>query len=144
VSGYLVDTNVLSELTRVSPEPKVEAFLRSASDNVYVSALSIGEIFKGIGCLAQGARRASLDAWLTEEMIPWFGDRVLPVTLPIAERWGGLAAEAKLQGKPRPVVDALIAATAIEHGLTLVTRNVRDYVGTAVVLLNPWPESDAR
>jgi toxin FitB len=92
VNGYLVATNILSELTRPRPEAQVEAFLHKSKTRVFVSVLSIGEIRKGIAGLPMSNRRASLEAWLAEEILPWFGVRVLPVALPIAERWGELSA----------------------------------------------------
>ena len=71
-------------------------------------------------------RRAILEDWLDNEIMPWLGDRALPVTLAIAERWGDLSAQLKVKGRQRPVVDAVIAATAFKHDLVLVTRNVKD------------------
>jgi predicted nucleic acid-binding protein len=83
-------------------------------------------------------RRAVLEDWLDNEIMPWFGDRVLPVTLAIAEHWGYLAVLVKAKGRPRPVVDAVLAATAVKHDLVLVTRNVRDYEDLNLTILNPW------
>jgi predicted nucleic acid-binding protein len=138
VNGYLLDTNVLSELTKPTPAPRVEAFLRESKDRVFVSVFSIGEIRKGIASLPAGNRRTILQDWLDNELMPWLGDRVLPITLGIAERWGDLAAQLKVMGKPRPIVDAVLAATAFEHDLVLVTRNVGDYRDLGVTILNPW------
>jgi predicted nucleic acid-binding protein len=138
VNGYLVDTNILSELTKPIPAPQVEAFLRQSKDRVFVSVFSIGEIRKGISSLPASNRRAALEDWLDNEIMPWLGDRVLPVTLAIAERWGDLAAQSKAKGRPRPVVDAVIAATAFQHDLVLVTRNVKDYEDLGITILNPW------
>jgi predicted nucleic acid-binding protein len=83
-------------------------------------------------------RRAVLEDWLHNEIMPWFADRVLPVTLAIAEHWGELSAEPKAKGRPRPVIDTVLAATAFEHDLVLVTRNVRDYEHLGLAILNPW------
>jgi toxin FitB len=138
VNGYLVDTNILSELTKPIPAPQVEAFLRQSKDRVFVSVFSIGEIRKGISSLPASNRRAALEDWLDNEIMPWLGDRVLPVTLAIAERWGDLAAQSKAKGRPRPVVDAVIAATAFQHDLVLVTRSVKDYEDLGITILNPW------
>jgi hypothetical protein len=88
VNGYLLDTNVLSELTKPAPAQLVEAFLRHSKDRVFVSVFSIGEIRKGIASLPASNRRAVLEDWLDHEIMPWLGDRVLPVTLAIAGRWG--------------------------------------------------------
>jgi toxin FitB len=138
VNGYLVDTNVLSELTKPAPEPRVEDFLRQAKHSVFVSVLSMGEIRKGIALLPASNRRALLEVWLSTEIMPWLGRRVLPVTLEIAERWGELAAQLRVNGSPRPVVDSVLAATALHHDLIVVTRNVSDYSGMGVTVLNPW------
>jgi predicted nucleic acid-binding protein len=138
VNGYLVDTNILSELTKPTPSPRVEAFLRQSKDRVFVSVFSIGEIRKGIASLPASNRRAILEDWLDNEIMPWLGDRVLPVTLSIAERWGDLSAQLKAKGTPRPVVDSVLAATAFKHDLVLVTRNVRDYEDLGITILNPW------
>jgi toxin FitB len=138
VNGYLVDTNVLSELTRPKPDPQVEQFLRQSKDRVSVSVLSIGEIRKGIQSSPTTNRRALLEEWLDNEIMPWFANRVLPVTLAIAEHWGYLAAKSRANGRPRPVVDALLAATAAKHDLILATRNVKDFDDLGVTLLNPW------
>ena len=138
MNGYLLDTNVLSELTKPAPAPQVEAFLRESKDRVFVSVFSIGEIRKGIASLPAGNRRSILEGWLDNEIMPWLGDRVLPVTLAIAERWGDLSAQLKAKGRPRPVVDAVLAATAFKHDLVLVTRNVGDYQDLGISILNPW------
>ena len=138
MNGYLVDTNVLSELTKPSPLPEVEVFLREAKNSIYVSVFSIGEVRKGIAGLPMSNKRASLEDWLDNEILLWFADRLLPVTLEVAERWGELAAQLKAKGRPRPVVDSVLGATALTHGLILVTRNVRDYQDMGVTIFNPW------
>jgi predicted nucleic acid-binding protein len=139
MNGYLVDTNIPSELTRKKPEPAVEAFLKQAGkERVYLSVLSLGEIVKGIAELSASRKRQDLEAWLEAEIRPWFGQRILPVSAAIAERWGLLSADGKLRGKPLAVVDGLLAATALENDLTLVTRNSRDFSGLGVAMVNPW------
>jgi toxin FitB len=139
VNGYLVDTNIPSELTRETPDARVAAFLKSAGkESVFLSVMTIGEICKGIDLLPVSQKRSGLQIWLDVEVRSWFAGRILPVTESIAERWGHLAATAKQRGIAVAVVDGVIAATALEHGLTLVTRNVRDFASLGVVLLNPW------
>ena len=138
MSGFLVDTNILSELTRPQPEAQVENFLRRSKDRVFVSVLSIGEIRKGIAALPMSNKRAMLQDWLDNEIMPWFGLRALPVTLAIAESWGDLAGKMKMAGRPRPVLDSLLGATALTHDLVLVTRNAKDYDGLGITILNPW------
>ena len=107
-------------------------------DRVFVSVFSIGEIRKGIEALAAGKRRSALEYWLDNEIRPWLAQRLLPVTVAIAERWGVLSAQTKAAGRPRPVIDSVLAATSLEHDLVFVTRNVRDYEGLGLTLVNPW------
>ena len=103
-----------------------------------MSVFSIGEIRKGIASRPASNRRAVLADWLDSEIMPWFMDRILPVTLAIAEHWGYLAAQSKMKGRPRPVIDAVRAATAVKHDLVLLTRNITDYEGLGATILNPW------
>ncbi len=139
MTGFLADTNVPSELTRPSPDVRVAAFLKDAGkEQVYLSVLTLGEIRKGVAELPSGNRRRLLEEWLQTSMRPWFASRILPIMEAIAERWGQLAAEAKLRGAGLSVVDGLIAATALDHDLTVLTRNVRDFSGTGASILNPW------
>ncbi len=139
MSGYLVDTNVPSELTRDSPDGRVAGFLEAAgSENVSLSVLTVGEICKGIEGLPSGPKRTDLQRWLDRDVRSWFSGRILPVTESIAERWGRLAAVRKRTGATLSVIDGLIAATALEHELIVVTRNVRDFSGLGLNLLNPW------
>jgi len=139
VKGYLVDTNIPSELTREKPDARGAAFLRNAGkDAVFLSVMTIGEICKGIAGLPAGQRRTALQDWLDIEVRSWFAGRILPVTESIAERWGHLAATAKQQGLTLAVVDGVIAATAFHHDLILVTRNVKDFAGLNIDISNPW------
>ena len=138
--GFLLDTNVLSEFKRRAvPDPHVSAWLRATDpDLLWASVFSFGEIRKGIERLAPGRRRTELEEWLERDLEQWFEERLLPVTKAIADRWGILMAHALDRGKPLPNIDGVIAATALEHDLTLVTRNVKDFAGLGVTLLNPW------
>ena len=139
MKGYLIDTNVPSELTRETPDARVTTFLRSAGkESLFLSVMTLGEICKGIDMLPVSQMRNALQIRLEVDVRSWYAGRILPVTESIAERWGHLAATAKQRGIAVRVVDAIIAATALEHGLTLVTRNVKDFAGLGVVLLNPW------
>ncbi len=139
MKGYLVDTNIPSELTREKPDARVAAFLRNAGKGtVFLSVMTIGEICKGIAGLPASQRRTALQDWLEIDVRSWFADRILPVTESIAERWGHLAATAKQQGLTLAVVDGLIAATALHHDLILVTRNVKDFAGLGIDISNPW------
>ncbi len=139
MTGFLLDTNVPSELTRPKPEPEVIQWLDDADDlRLFLSVVSLGEIFKGITVLPEGKRRQELQRWVDETLRPWFDGRILPVSESVAERWGVLAGECQLTGRPLNVADGLIAATALEHGLTVVTRNVKDFSNLGVSVLDLW------
>ncbi len=134
--SYLIDTNVLSELRRKAPDPAVARwFADRPAGTLYLSVLTLGELRKGIERLADPARRLALLDWLETELPAFFAGRVLAVDAAVADRWGHLQARA---GRPLPAIDSLLAATAMQHGLTLVTRNVRDVVDLGVEVLNPW------
>lgn len=139
MTGFLLDTNVPSELTRPQSDPRVEKWLDDADDEqLYLSVISLGEMFKGLTVLPPSKRRKELEQWIEDELRPWFDGRILPVTEHIAERWGILGAECQMKGRGLTVADGLIAATALEHDLTVVTRNVRDFDGLGVGVFNPW------
>ena len=139
MKGYLVDTNIPSEFTHQQPDVRVADFIRKAGqENLFLSVMTVGEICKGIDLLPVSQKRTSLQAWLDLDVRSWFSGRILPVTETIAERWGHLAAAARKQGVTLAVVDGVIAATALQHDLTIVTRNVKDFAGLGVTVLNPW------
>ena len=134
-----MDTNVPSELIRVRPEPRVAQWLDAADDSqLFISVVTIGELRKGLTILSESKRRAFFESWLQNELLPWFEGRILQVTQEIADRWGILDGESQLRGAPLNTADGMIAATAIENGLTVVTRNVKDFDGLGVRLFNPW------
>ncbi|HZQ54213.1 MAG TPA: type II toxin-antitoxin system VapC family toxin [Bryobacteraceae bacterium] len=109
-----------------------------AQDSQLLSVITVGELRRGIRLLDPSARRTQL-AYFVEVTVPlWFAERVLPVTQTIAERWGALDGERQLAGRPLNMADGLIAATALEHQLTVVTRSEKDFAGLGVTLLNPW------
>ena len=105
---------------------------------LFLSVLTLGEIRKGVAALPQGRRRTHLESWLEVELRARFADRILPIDSAVADRWGLLAARAKRQGKALSTIDGLLAATAIHHGLTVVSRNTADFVNLDVPVLNPW------
>ena len=105
---------------------------------LYLSVLTLGEIRKGITSLRDGARRVSLEAWLDRDLVLRFSDRILSIDLDVADRWGRIAGTAAERKKPLPVVDGLLAATALHYDLTLVTRNIADIFGSGVAMFNPW------
>ena len=133
--SYLVDTNVLSELRRKQPQPEVVAwFTQRPRQTLHLSVLTLGEIRKGIERLGAARQQPLLD-WLEVELPNYFLGRLLAVDAQTADRWGRLLASA---GRPLPAVDSLLAATALQNDLTLVTRNTADFAGTGVRLINPW------
>jgi predicted nucleic acid-binding protein len=140
VNGFLLDTNIPSETLRPYPDPKVIRWLRAGSskDAQFISVVSIGELRRGAALLPASARRTQLERFLVLTLPEWFESRILPVTETIADRWGVLDARRQLAGKPITIADGLIAATALEHGLTIATRNVRDFADLELPIINPW------
>ena len=139
MSGFLVDTNVLSEAVRTKPEPQVLDWIGAADETLlYLSVLTLGEVRKGLALLPQGKRRTRIETWIEVDVQSRFAGRILPISSAVADRWALLAAEAKKKGRALATIDGLLAATALEHNLTIVTRNVRDFRDTHVLLLNPW------
>jgi predicted nucleic acid-binding protein len=139
VSGFLLDTNVISELVKAKPNPKVTAWIEATDETVlYLSVLTLGEIRKGIASLPGASRRIALEAWLDSDLVMRFADRIIAIDRDVAGRWGHLAAKAAAMNAALPVIDGLLAATALHHNLTLVTRNTDDVAVTGVPLFNPW------
>jgi predicted nucleic acid-binding protein len=139
MSGFLLDTNCISELVRPKPEPRVMEWMEAADEAVlYLSVLTVGEIRKGLAGLPQGKRRTHLETWLAVELQARFAGRIVPIDGAIADRWGLIAAECKRKGKALSIIDGLLAATALHHNLTVVSRNAGDFTNTQVPVLNPW------
>lgn len=141
MSGFLLDTNVLSEFVRPdnTPDWRVKRWLEAADpSSLYVSVLTFGEIRRGIEKLPPSKRRSHLEAWLAKDLHEWFENRLLDIDEAIANRWGILAAAAQRKGTPIAIIDGLLSATALEHQLTVVTRNSPDFVSAGVPALNPW------
>ena len=133
--SFLVDTCAISELIRPSPSSRVRDWFEAASPNsLFLSVLTQGEIRKGVEKLDDGRRRVRIAAWLETELPIWFENRVLAIDAGVADEWD------RLMARPGniPAVDGLIAATALRHRLTVVTRNESDFAATGVDLLNPW------
>lgn len=139
MSAFLLDTNVISEITRPRPNAGVVKWIESTDELLlHISVLTLGEIRKGISLLSDGRRRVALEAWLGRDLMLRFSGRILPVDLPVADRWGRISAAATAKGSPMPVIDCLIAATAMHQQLTLVSRD-ETYSGlTGLEVLNPW------
>ena len=136
--SYLLDTNVLSELRRKTPNPAVSAwFATRPATSLYLSVLTLGELRKGIDGVKDATRRLALSDWLQTEMSVFFMGRVLSIDEQVADRWGQLVAAAR---RPLPAVDSLLAATALVHGLSMVTRNAKDFEGLGLEVINPWAD----
>lgn len=133
--SWLVDTNVISELSRRAPNPKVSAWLLANQDELHVSVLTLGELEKGLSKVADEARRRRLERWVRSDVPTWFGNRVLEIDVKVAVRWGRLVGSLS---DPLPAIDSLIAATALEHRLTVVSRNKSDFTRAGVAVLDPW------
>jgi toxin FitB len=139
VSGFLLDTNVISELTRPSPERKVVKWIEATDESLLnLSVLTLGEIRKGIDSLPHRSRRIALESWLSHDLAIRFANRILGIDQAVADRWGRIAAKAHAAKQPLPVIDGMLAATALHHNLTFVTRNAKDVAITGVPLFNPW------
>lgn len=136
---YLLDTCVIAELVTRHPNPKVVVFVDSLdSDDVFLSVITIGEIAKGIEKLPKSKRKQELHSWLKENLLVRFDGRIIPLDTEVLMEWGILIARLESKGMTFPAIDSLIAATTLTHKLTLVTRNVDDFSGTSIEIVNPW------
>jgi toxin FitB len=139
--GFLLDTNIPSELIRARPEPRVANWVYGKDERLlYLSAVTIGELRRGFVILPAGKRRTELENWFETDLVPRFRRRTLPVSRLIADRWGVLDGECQLRGTPLNTADGMIAATALEHNLALVTRNEKDFDLLGLDLFNPWDD----
>ena len=142
MSGFLLDTNVISELVKPRPEANVTAWIEGTDESLlYLSVLTLGEIRRGIAILSQSRRRATLEAWLAKDLRARFENRILDIDQEVADRWGLLTAAARNSGIVLPVIDGLLAATALEHNLTLVTRDTGQIPSMGVAVFNPWQKN---
>lgn len=133
--SWLVDTNVISELSRKKPNERVTGWLQDHEDDLYLSVLTLGELEKGLAQLADKTRQTRLNRWIREEVPGWFAGKILPVDQAVAIRWGQLVGSLR---DPVPAIDTLIAATALVHNLTVATRNTSDLDRTGAATFNPW------
>lgn len=139
MNGFLLDTNVPSETVRLRPDPKLTAWLQAQKlEELYLSVITCGELRKGISSLDEGKRKTDLESWYRDDLLERFSGRILTLTQTIAERWGDLESRRQLTGRPMQVPDAQIAATALEHNLILVTRNIKHFDGIGIEIFNPW------
>jgi predicted nucleic acid-binding protein len=138
---FLLDTCVISELVARQPDPGVVKWVDSTDETkLFLSSITIGEIKKGIEKLDATNRQRALSEWLEDELLVRFKDKVLPIDTVVMLVWGKLVADLEKQGKPMPAIDSLLAATALQGGLGLVTRNEDDFAHCGVTVINPWEE----
>lgn len=136
---YLLDTNVISEPFKRTPEPRVVEWLNDQSPlDLYLSVLTLGELTMGFELAPAGKRRDELQNWVTQDVPRHFIGRLLAVDDEVAREWGRLSAQGRATGRELPATDGLLLATARVHDLTFVTRNERDCTGRGIPVLNPW------
>jgi toxin FitB len=137
--NYLLDTCVLSEFTRRKPDPKVIDWVdHMEEEKLFLSVISLGEIQRGIERLPESHRKTELLAWVNDELVGRFGARLVPLEAATMLIWGTLTARLEAAGQPRPVMDTLIAASALRHNLIVATRNVADFAPCGTQVINPW------
>ena len=137
--SYLLDTCVLSELRKPTADPNVVAWINAVDEfHLFLSVITFGEIQKGIAKLDESKRKRSLQLWLEQSLPERFAGRILEIDGEVALEWGELQGGLARSENPVPVIDSMIAATAICYNLTLVTRNIADFNRMPVKLLNPW------
>jgi predicted nucleic acid-binding protein len=136
---FLLDTNVVSETTRPKPNAVVIDWIAAqTAESIFISAITIGELTRGALLLPAGKKRRALLRWIETGIMVEFADRILSVDAAVMERWAQLQATSEQAGRRLPLMDSLLAATALSHGLTLVTRNTADFKGLSVPLFDPW------
>lgn len=137
--SYLLDTNVLSEVRRPVPSPRVLAWLDQVDeDRSFISVISLAELRRGVLLKDDGRRKEALADWLMRDLADRFAGRILPIEAEIAERWGELMAESQRIGRALSTMDGFLAATALSRQLTFVTRNIKDFAPFTIPLLDPW------
>jgi toxin FitB len=139
VTGWLLDTNIISELRRRKPEPKVTEFIRSQPlEGLFVSIVTFAEIRFGIELLPDATRRSDLNDWLAHKVRPMFEQRVLAISEDVMFKWRLQVEDGRKAGHTFSQPDLIIAATAQHHGLTVVSRDTKEYVAARVDVFNPW------
>lgn len=136
---FLLDTNVLSEVKRPAPEPKVLSWLDTVDeDRVFISVMAVAELRRGIALMPEGRRRSALADWLANDLPARFAHRILAVDAAVADQWGILMARSRQSGVALSVMDGFFAATALVHDLVLTTRNTKDFLPFDILLFDPW------
>jgi toxin FitB len=136
---YLLDTCTISDIVAKQPHPNVlNWFTNQSPETVYLSVVTIGEITKGIQKMPLSRRRTELEAWLNQVVLVQFQQRIVKIDLATMILWGELTGRLEPQGRMLPTMDSLIAAIALQHSFTLVTRNEKDFAGTGLTIFNPW------
>ncbi len=139
MSGFLLDTNVISEIVKPKPNLGVVQWMESTDESLLcLSVLTVGELRKDIALLPAGRRRVSLEAWLDYDLMLRFSDRILPVDVSVADRWGRINGTDAARKSPLPVIEGLLAATALHHNLILVSRDIKRIGITGVQIFDPW------
>lgn len=142
--SYLLDTCVLSEALRPEPDRGVQEFLDTRDPGeLFLSVLTLGELWKGVCKLATGRKRTRLMEWIESELPAEFQGRILAVDSAVAVGWGELQARGESRGLPLPVIDSLLASTALRSSLTVVTRNTRHFAQSGASVLNPWVQAQS-
>jgi predicted nucleic acid-binding protein len=137
--NFLLDTNVVSELVKPAPAPQVWQWVNTVADKqLFIAAITVGEIARGIEQLPASARKARYTHWFEEEILTRYADRILVLDTAVMLRWGALMAALTARGRVLPAFDSLLAATALAHDMRLVTRNTQHFAETGVQLVNPW------
>lgn len=138
---YMLETNVISELIARHPNARVIQWLDQLDPaSTYLSVITIGELRKGIEKLPDSHRKTHLQTWLTDELLPRFRDRILVLDVNVMLVWGELVGKLERGGRPLSAIDSLIAAIALAHSCTLVTRNETDFSDTGLIVANPWKQ----
>ena len=137
--NYLLDTCVISEALNKQPNTKALEFVDNLDpEEVYLSAITIGELYKGIARLPASRRKNELQAWFEDELLVRYEGKILSLDADVLMTWGGLVAKLEADGCVMPAMDSLIAAIVLTHDMTLVTRNVSDFKNSGVKIANPW------
>lgn len=140
--SHLLDTCVISELVKSEPSANLlQWFSSQDEDALYLSVLSMGELERGVEKLPTSRRKTRLSQWVRQDLAKRFEGRLLSLDLQVAQRWGAMVGASERKGRPLPVIDSLIAATAIVHGLSVVSRNVADFERCGVSCVDPWADT---